>query len=81
MPDHFTDDEGQEFLGEVGVEVDFDHVLIGLAAAFYVSGTKGMEDDPFEDVDRIPETTVEKPYDNEPLPMFGPRLYIGYAFW
>lgn len=65
---------------EVGAEIDFDHVLIGLGIALYLVGTKGMEDDPFDRANVV-ETLVDKPYDNELLPMVGPRLYIGYAFW
>lgn len=65
---------------EVGVEIDFDHVLIGVAAALYLSGTKGVEDNPLDE-DNVRTTNVAKPYDNEVLPQLGPRLYIGYAFW
>ncbi|NUP08768.1 MAG: PEGA domain-containing protein [Polyangiaceae bacterium] len=65
---------------EVGVEIDFDHVLIGGGLALYLSGTKGMEDNPLDE-ENVRTTEVPKPYDNEVLPQIGPRVYIGYAFW
>lgn len=69
---------------EAGVEVEFEHVLIGLGAAAYLSSTKGMEDfqsgsEPSADADI--ETNVRKPYDNALLVTLGPRIHIGYAFW
>ena len=55
-------------------------LLIGGGLAFYMSGTKGMEDNP---LDRENEKTTEvaKPYDNGLLMQLGPRVYVGYAFW
>lgn len=69
---------------EVGAELEFEHVLIGLSLAAYLSSTKGMEDfqsgaEATEDADI--ETNVRKPYDNALLVMLGPRIHIGYAFW
>ena len=68
---------------EVGAELDFDGVLIGLSMALMVSGTKGMEDDPIDEPGDPSEVvqTARTPYDNEVLPSLGPRVHIGYAFW
>ncbi len=64
---------------EAGFEVDIDGVLIGLSLAGYISGTKGMDD--FDrNSDRV-DDRVEEPYENKLLPMVGPRIHIGYAFW
>jgi hypothetical protein len=65
---------------EAGIELDLDGVLIGLAGAFYITGTKGMNDftkSSTQSVDR----SFKEPYANELLPMAGPRLYVGYGFW
>ncbi len=64
---------------EAGLEVDFDGVLIAASAALYLSGTKGMNDEVFAGEQAA--TNVEKPYANRILPMAGPRVHIGYAFW
>jgi len=65
-------------VAEAGLEIDFDHVLIGVTAAGYAAGTKGVDDD--ETLSQR-TTSVATPYSNALLLMFGPRLYIGYAFW
>jgi hypothetical protein len=67
-------------LTEAGGELDLDGVLIGVSLAFYLTGTKGIND--FSKNATLAVTDAFKePYDNEILPMFGPRLYIGYGFW
>ena len=67
-------------MSEAGVELDLDGVLIGAAGAFYLTGTKGMNDFSKNTTATVRDT-LKEPYDNDVLPMFGPRLYIGYAFW
>lgn len=67
------------FVTEAGGELELEGVLIGLSAAFYVSGTKGMND--FTKASTQGETLFSEPYDNELLPLLGPRIYIGYGFW
>lgn len=64
---------------EVGFEVDIDRVLLGLGIAAYISGTKGMDD--FDENSADVQDRIEEPYENKLLPMIGPRIHIGYAFW
>lgn len=64
---------------EVGFEVDIDRVLLGLGIAAYISGTKGMDD--FDENSADVSDRIEEPYENKLLPMVGPRIHIGYAFW
>jgi hypothetical protein len=72
---------GVDFLAmtEAGFEVDIDRVLIGLSLAFYLSGTKGMDD--FDRNSALVRDEIEEPYENGVLPMIGPRIHIGYGFW
>ncbi len=63
---------------EAGFEVDIDRVLIGFSLAFYVSGTKGMND--FQKSASV-NALIKEPYDGSLLPMLGPRVHIGYGFW
>lgn len=76
------DSNGLDFyvMTEAGVEIDFGGVLIGGGLALYLSGTKGMEDNPL-DAENVKTTEVAKPYDNGLLLQLGPRVYVGYAFW
>ena len=64
---------------EAGFEVDIDGVLLGLGLAFYLSGTKGMDD--FDENSTLVDDLIEEPYDNSILPSLGPRIHIGYGFW
>ncbi len=66
-------------MSELGFEVDIDRVLIGLSLAFYLSGTKGMDD--FDENSTLVRDNIEEPYKNGILPMMGPRIHIGYGFW
>jgi hypothetical protein len=72
---------GVDFLAmtEAGFEVDIDRVLIGLTLAFYLSGTKGMND--FDKNSELVNDRIAEPYENGVLPMMGPRIHIGYGFW
>jgi hypothetical protein len=76
-----TSSSGVDFLAmtEAGFEVDIDRVLIGLSLAFYLSGTKGMND--FDQNAELVDTKIKEPYENGVLPMMGPRIHIGYGFW
>lgn len=79
---HHCDTTGADFyvMTEVGAELDFGGVLIGLCGAVYLNGTKSM-DDGLEAGNTKPETNIPKPYGNSVLPMIGPRAFVGYAFW
>lgn len=65
---------------EVGAELDFDGVLIGLSFAAVLSGTKGVGDEPQSDSSEV-TLAYQEPYGDEIVPSIGPRLHIGYAFW
>lgn len=79
---HHCDTMGADFyvMTEVGAELNFDGVLIGLMGAVYLNGTKSM-DDGLDAGNAKPETNIPKPYGNSVLPMIGPRAFVGYAFW
>jgi hypothetical protein len=65
---------------EVGAELDFDGVLIGLSFAAVLSGTKGVGDEPQSDTSEV-TLDYREPYGDEVVPSIGPRVHIGYAFW
>jgi hypothetical protein len=65
---------------EVGAELDFDGVLIGLSFAAVLSGTKGVGDEPQSNTSEV-TLDYRQPYGDEIVPSIGPRLHIGYAFW
>lgn len=56
-------------LGEIGIELDFGGVLLGLAFRNHFQSTKGMEAGDYE------------PYENSPLIFIGGGLSIGYGLW
>jgi hypothetical protein len=66
-------------VSELGAELDLDGVLVHLALAGYLSGTKGMND--FDGAFASRDRELQEPYGNTVLPSLGPRLSIGYAFW
>jgi hypothetical protein len=66
-------------VSELGAELDLDGVLVHLALAGYLSGTKGMND--FDGAFARRDRDLQEPYGNTVLPSLGPRLSIGYAFW
>lgn len=65
---------------EVGAELDFDGVLIGLSFAAVLSGTKGVGDEPQSNTSEV-TLDYREPYGDEIVPSIGPRVHIGYAFW
>jgi hypothetical protein len=65
---------------EVGAELDFDGVLIGLSFAAVLSGSKGVGDENQDDTSEVAQDYRE-PYGDEIVPSIGPRVHIGYAFW
>lgn len=66
-------------VSELGAELELDGVLIDLALATYLSGTKGMND--FDGAFASRDRELQEPYGNTVLPSIGPRFSIGYAFW
>ncbi len=56
-------------LGEIGLELDFGGVLVGLSGQSYFQSTKGME------------TGDDEPYGNDPLIFLGGGLRVGYGTW
>jgi hypothetical protein len=56
-------------IGELGAELDFGGVLVGLSAQSYFQSTKGLKTDDY------------RPFDNDPLVFLGGGLRIGYGTW
>lgn len=61
---------------DAGTEISIGGVLLGASLTFTVNGTKGSDD--FTDDET---KALRQPYENRVLPMFGPRVHFGYAFW